>query len=121
MVVVLSKAEWKALMRIMAQVEHATRRTQTGVDCAILVHPKAASTYKKRTGRNIDDFDSTVAHSFDASDFKLDLVGPDEVKFAKKGSVNVPEEAARCLPALLKSIGRGPDGVTELPACAEVT
>jgi hypothetical protein len=122
MVVVLTKTEWKALMKIMAKVEGATRRTQSGVDCAILVHPKAASAYKKRTSREITDFDSRIEHSFDASDFKFDLVGHDEVKFAKKGGAQTaPEGIARCLPALLKSIGRGPDGVTELPKCAETT
>ena len=68
------------------------QRRQSGVDCAILVHPTAASSYKRRTGREITDWDSSLDHSFDEADYKLELIRPDEMKFAKKGSYTVPEE-----------------------------
>lgn len=115
MVIVLTKAEWNALAKILDKFPDASLKSQTGCDCAILVHPTAAAAYKRRTGREVTDWDTHNDHEFEASDFKLELIGPDEMKFAKKGSSKVPDDAARPLAAILKSVHLGPDGVTELP------
>ena len=114
MVVVLTKAEWNALSRLTTKIDDATKRRRSGADCAILVHPTAATAYKRRTGREITDWDSNIECSFDEADYKLQLIHADEVKFAKKGSSAALDDASPALLAILKSIGLGPDGVTEV-------
>ena len=48
MVVVLTKAEWNALSRLTTKIDDATKRRRSGAT-AILVHPTAATAYKRRT------------------------------------------------------------------------
>jgi hypothetical protein len=115
MVVVLTKAEWNALMRLMTKIDDANKQRQGSAGCSILVHPMAATAYKRRTGREITDWDTHNDHSFEASDYSLELVRLDGMKFAKKGSSKIPDDAAPVLGDILKSVYLGPDGVTELP------
>jgi hypothetical protein len=113
MVIVLTRTDWKALQRILSKINAQTR---SGSSCAILAHPKAATIYRERTGRDITDHDNySINHSFDPPDYTLDLIDPDQVQFAERGSKVIHEKAAACLPAILESIGLGPDGITEVP------